>query len=381
MSLRLGLIFGGRSGEHEVSVRSGQAVWEASVRAGFDVVGVGITRQGQFVYLGDCGGFFAGAPQEIHLSAGPRCFILPDPTRPGIYVEKATAGVATGQASAGQLQGVVRIQVDAIFPVLHGSYGEDGAIQGLLELSGIPYVGAPVLGSAICMDKDTTKRLLATHGVPHVPALSVARFLWQSKRLDILSDLAKAMKFPAFVKPSGSGSSLGVSKVKDPDGLADALDAAFLYDTKALVEPSQEGLLEVECAVLGNAEPKASVPGQILPRREFYDYDAKYVEDTTDLVIPAPLDQGLTRKVQEAAVQAFRATGCRGMARVDFFVDPASGEAYVSELNTIPGFTSISMYPKMWAVSGLPFHGLVKSLVELALEQKADAWKEVRVRR
>ncbi|MGI6643336.1 MAG: D-alanine--D-alanine ligase family protein [Bacillota bacterium] len=368
--MRLGLIFGGKSGEHEVSVRSGHAVWKASVKAGFDVVGIGITRAGEFLYLGDCVDFFGTDPQEVRPceepARFPKCFILPDPTRPGIYLEDSTA---------------FRIQVDAIFPVLHGSYGEDGAIQGLLELSGIPYVGAPVLGSAVCMDKDTTKRLLATHGVPHVPALTVERFEWQSERQDTLSYLCRAATFPAFVKPSGSGSSLGVTKVKTPDGLADALDVAFLYDTKALVEPSQEDLMEIECAVLGNAEPRASVPGQILPRREFYDYDAKYVEDTTDLIIPAPLDPDTTKEVQQVAVQAFRATGCRGMARVDFFVGPMKGEVYVNELNTIPGFTSISMYPKMWEASGLHFHELVKSLVDLAIEQKRAAWKEVIVRR
>ncbi len=368
MSMRLGLLFGGRSGEHEVSVRSGHAVWKASVDAGFSVVGVGITRQGQFVYLGDCQDFFAKGPQEVNAYMGPKCFIFPDPAMAGIYVEQD--GVFSREP----------IAVDVIFPVLHGSYGEDGAMQGLLELSGIPYVGAPVLGSAVCMDKDVAKRLLAHEGVPHVPAFAVDRFSWQADKSQVLSRLSGKVDYPCFVKPSGSGSSLGVSKVRQPEDISDALDSAFLYDTKALVEQSQEGLMEIECSVLGNHRPIASLPGQILPLREFYDYEAKYVEDTTGLLIPAPLGDKLTKRVQEVAVRAFLVTGCRGMARVDFFVDTTKEEAYVNEINTIPGFTSISMYPKLWGESGLPFEKLVRTLVDLAIEHKASDWKEVRVR-
>jgi D-alanine-D-alanine ligase len=328
-----------------------------------DVVGAGITRDGQWVFMGDCSAFLGGQATEVKADMGPACSILPDPSKRGIWVESAA--------------GLTRVGVDAVFPVLHGLFGEDGTIQGLLELSGIPYVGAPPLASAICMDKGTTKRLLQTHSVPHVPALSVERYAWRTKGQEVLSALSGIAKFPVFVKPSGSGSSLGVTKVKEMAGMATALNKAFLYDTRALIEPSQEGLLEIECSVLGNDEPVASLAGQILPKREFYDYEAKYLEDTTELLIPAPLEPILMRRVQQVAVDAFKATSCKGMARVDFFVDPKMGEAYVNELNTIPGFTGISMYPKLWGASGLPFPQLVRRLVDLAIERVANEAREV----
>lgn len=361
---RLGLLFGGQSGEHEVSVRSAKAVYEAALANGYRVTGVGITREGHWVWLGDCAEFFSSGSSEVTGDMGPDCHILPTPTRKGLFVE----GMESGP-----------LDMDVVFPVLHGSYGEDGTIQGLFELSGIAYVGAPVLASAICMDKDTTKRILTTHGVPHVPALSVERFGWQSKPQAVLEHLGSLIRLPVFVKPSASGSSLGVTKVKSLAALPKALDLAFLYDTKALLEPSQEGLLEIECSVLGNEEPIASVPGQILPRREFYDYRAKYIDDDTELLVPAPLEASLAKRVQDTAVRAFLATGCRGMARVDFFVNPPKGEVLVNELNTIPGFTSISMYPRLWEASGLPFSELVKKLVDLAIERQASAWREVRL--
>ncbi|MEX0974814.1 MAG: D-alanine--D-alanine ligase family protein [Bacillota bacterium] len=364
MELRLGLIFGGRSGEHEISVLSARSIYRGAIDAGMEVVGAGITRDGQWVFLGDCSAFLGGQATAVTADMGPACSILPDPSKRGIWVEGP--------------QGLYKVEVDVVFPVLHGLYGEDGTVQGLLELSGIPYVGAPPLASAICMDKGTTKRLLQTHSVPHVPALSVERAAWRSKGQDVLSALAGLVKFPVFVKPSGSGSSLGVTKVKDMGGVAAALDSAFLYDTKALIEPSQEGLLEIECSVLGNDEPQASVAGQILPSREFYDYEAKYIDDSTQLAVPAPLEPSLLSRVQQVAVDAFKATCCRGMARVDFFVDPVMGEVYVSELNTIPGFTRISMYPKLWEASGLSFPMLVRRLVDLAIERQAAEVKEVR---
>ncbi len=360
---RLGLIFGGRSGEHEISVLSARSVYRGALDAGMEVVGVGITRDGQWVFMGDCSSFLGGPATEVTTEMGPACSILPDLSRRGIWVD-----------GAGGLQ---RMEVDAVFPVLHGLLGEDGTIQGLLEMSGIPYVGAPPLASAICMDKGTTKRLLQTHSIPHVPALSIERYAWRTKGEQVLSALGGLVKFPVFVKPSGSGSSLGVTKVKEMSAMVAALNSAFLYDTRALIEPSQEGLLEIECSVLGNDEPVASLAGQILPKREFYDYEAKYLEDSTELLIPAPLEPSLMRRVQQVAVDAFKATSCRGMARVDFFVDAQKGEAYVNELNTIPGFTRISMYPKLWEASGLPFPQLVRKLVELAIQRQADEVKAV----
>jgi D-alanine-D-alanine ligase len=361
--LRLGLIFGGRSGEHEISVLSARSIYRAALEGDFDVVGIGITREGRWVYMGDCGRFLDGQDMEVRGDMGPACAILPDPSRRGIWVE--------------QQSGPSRVEVDAVFPVLHGLYGEDGTIQGLLEMAGIPYVGAPPLGSAICMDKGTTKRLLQAHGVPHVPALSIERHAWRARGPEAMAHLSGLVKFPAFVKPSGSGSSLGVTKVKKMEDMAAALNSAFLYDTKALIESSQDGLMEIECSVLGNDEPKASLAGQILPSREFYDYEAKYLDKSSKLISPAPLEPALMRRVQEVAIAAYKVCCCKGMARVDFFVDPEKSEAYVSELNTIPGFTVISMYPKMWEASGLPYPELIKALVDLAVERQSADVREV----
>lgn len=363
--IRLGLVFGGRSGEHEISVLSARSIYGAAQKGGFSVVGIGITRSGQWVYMGDCSTFLGpdSCCTEVTAGMGPPCAILPDPSRRGIWIQWPAE--------------LVKVDVDAVFPVLHGLFGEDGTIQGLLEMSGMPYVGAPPLASAVCMDKDTTKRLLRSHGIPHVPALSVDRFSWRARGQEVLDRLLEAVRFPAFVKPSGSGSSLGVTKVRAASEMPSALNSALLYDIKALVEPSQEGLMEIECSVLGNDEPRASLAGQILPSREFYDYEAKYLDETTRYAIPAPLSPRLMRRVQEVAVAAYRATWCRGMARVDFFVDPVKEEAYVSELNTIPGFTAISMYPKMWEATGLPYPELVRTLVDLAMERQSGETKAV----
>lgn len=342
---------------------SARNVVRAAGEAGFSVEVVGITRKGQWVYLGDGDRFFASGAAEVCFEAGPSCCVLPDPEKKGIWISSGT--------------GMELREADAIFPVLHGSFGEDGTIQGLLELAGIPYVGAPTLASAVCMDKDTAKRLMASHGVPHVPGFAVRRYSWQTAKRETMDCLLSQIRFPVFVKPSGSGSSLGVTKVKSWEALPKALDGAFLYDAKALVEPAMDGCMEVECSVLGNEEPEASLAGQILPAREFYDYDAKYVEDTTALAIPAPLDGELMAKVREVAVAAFKATCCSGMARVDFFVDQVKRQVFVSELNTIPGFTRISMYPKLWEASGMPFPQLIRNLVELAIERRSLSWREV----
>jgi len=330
-----------------------------------EVAGIGITRDGRWVFVGDPSPFLSGSKTEVTGDLGPSCSIMPDPSMSGIWVDGPNVQS--------------KVEIDAVFPVLHGLYGEDGTVQGLLEMAGIPYVGAPTLGSAICMDKGTTKRLLQTYGIPHVPGIVVERHAWRTRPSEVTDALMRVVKYPVFVKPSGSGSSLGVTKVKHAGGMAAALDAAFRYDTRALIEPSQEGFLEVECSVLGNDEPVASLAGQILPAREFYDYEAKYVDDSTNLAIPAPLEPPLMKKVQELAVQAFKATCCKGMARVDFFVDPSAGHAYVSELNTIPGFTEISMYPKLWEASGMPVSELVKKLVDLAIERQASDVREVRL--
>lgn len=361
--MRVALLCGGRSGEHEISVLSARSVFKALLESGFDIALVGITREGHWVFMPQPETFFSRGYCEVTRDLGSSCYILPDPQRPGIWVN----GDQNGK----------RIDIDVVFPVLHGLFGEDGTIQGLLDLSGIPYVGPGTLASAVCMDKDTAKMVLANHGVPCVPSVTIERWMWEKQRDTVLRDLASQISYPVFVKPSASGSSLGVYKVKSSDSLPKAIDNAFVYDLKVLIEPSQEGLLEIECSVLGNEEPIASIPGQILPSREFYDYEAKYMDEGTKLIIPAPLDHGLTEKVRHLAVKAFRATGCTGLARIDFFVNPNTGKVYVNELNTMPGFTDVSMYPKLWEASGMCYLELVKSLVGLALKRQKTGQRHV----
>lgn len=387
--MRVAVLFGGRSGEHEVSVMSARSLFGALVEGGFDVVCVGITREGHWVFIEEAVGFFDKSSLEegygeVTVGLGPSCYILPDPLRPGIWVngtnvyELSDSPEGPGAARGQRTSGGARIDVDVVFPVLHGTFGEDGTVQGLLELAGIPFVGSGTLASAICMDKDTTKMVLSKHEIPIVPAITVERWKWQSQRDEVLEEICAHAAFPVFVKPSASGSSLGVSKVKDGSGLPAAIDNAFLYDLKVLVEPAQEGALEIECSVLGNEKPEASIPGQIVPSREFYDYEAKYLDRSTRLVVPAPLEDSLADKVRAAAIDAFRAAGCSGLARVDFFVYPDTGELYVNELNTLPGFTEVSMYPKLWEASGLPYSRLVARLVELALERKRTSHRHVK---
>lgn len=355
--MKLGLLFGGRSGEHEISVRSARSIYGAAIEAGYDVTGIGITKEGDWTFPEDLRGFFASECSQVTSDLGPACWIAPGQRSRGFWF--------LGPSSCREFR-----PLDVVFPVLHGPFGEDGSVQGLLELADIPYVGSPLGASAVCMDKDVTKQLLAAAGVPHVPWQAVCFHEWNVDREKVLDRVLSKASFPAFVKPSGLGSSLGISKVKEPGHLAQALDEAFSYDSKVLVEPSQEGLLEVECSVLGNEEPEAApVVGQILPAREFYDYEAKYVDENTRLLIPAPLGEDLQRYIGRVAVAGFKATGCKGMARVDFFVDAAKKKAYIGEINTIPGFTSISMYPKLWEASGLSYPELIETLVNLAFER------------
>ena len=359
---RLGIMFGGRSGEHEISLISARSVASAAAARGYETVGIGITRQGRWVYFSDPLQFLSSGKTEVTPDSGPYCCLVPGDSGRDLWV-KEDSGFRT-------------VPLDVVFPVLHGVYGEDGTIQGYLEICGIPYVGAPPLASAICMDKDVTKRVLREAGIPCLPAKVVRRYLWQRSRDAILRSLVESGDFPCFVKPSGSGSSLGTTRVKRPEDLGPALDKALLYDWKALVEPDLTGALEVECSVLGNDDPEVSIPGQIIPAREFYDYESKYVDPRTRLVIPAQIDETTAGRVREIARRAFLATECQGMARVDFFI-LASGEIYVNELNTIPGFTSVSMYPKLWEASGLSYPDLVGKLVELALERYRNSWKQV----
>ena len=313
----------------------------------YEAVPIGITKQGRWL-VG------TGAQKMLPevLESGERVLLPPDPT----------SAVLIPLAPAAE-----RVAVDVVFPVLHGTFGEDGTVQGLLELAGLPYVGAGVLASSVGMDKDVQKRLFAEAGLPIVPFLAVRRSKWEADRAKVIRQIKKKFKFPVFVKPATLGSSVGMARVNSARELPAALDVAAEYALKILVERSVTAR-EIEVSVLGNDDPRASMPGEIVPHREFYDYTAKYLEQGTRLVIPAPLSTKQVATFQDLAVRAFQAIDGAGMARCDFFLEKRTGKIFVNELNTIPGFTSISMYPKMWEASGLPYSQLIDRLIELALE-------------
>ena len=357
--LRVGILFGGRSAEHEVSVRSAANVIAAADPQKYEIVPIAITKDGRWQL-----GALPGGSQE----------------KPQIEAQEKSVEVvpAASPSGAGPLIPVGRPQsrqqlgaLDVIFPILHGTFGEDGTVQGLLELAGIPYVGAGVLGSAAGMDKEVMKRLFRERGLPIVPYVSVRRADWEAAPRNTWLAIEKKFRYPVFVKPANLGSSVGITKAHNRRELAQGLRTAGNYDRKILVEKAIAGR-EIECAVLGNDAPVASVPGEVIPGREFYDYADKYLEDTAQLIVPAPLRAAQTKRVQRLAVEAFRATDCAGMARVDFFLEKKTGKIYVNEINTIPGFTSISMYPRMWAASGLPYAKLIDRLIELALERHRE---------
>jgi D-alanine-D-alanine ligase len=358
--LRVGVIFGGRSGEHEVSLVSAQGIMNAMDKEKYEIIPIGITKEGRWLTTGD--------PMKLLQSGGPGVAgQIADPERaepaPGVVSDRRE--LVPGMREAGFPQ------VDVVFPVLHGPYGEDGTVQGLLELADIPYVGAGVLGSALGMDKIAMKAIFRSHGLPVVEHLPLKRKDWERDPEAMMSLIEGKLGYPCFIKPANLGSSVGVSKVCERSELAPALDLAARYDRKMLAEQAVNAR-EIECSVLGNDEPIASVPGEIVPCREFYDYIAKYIDDRSELIIPADLPPELTRRVQEMSIAAFLAVDCAGMARVDFLLDKDTGELYIGELNTIPGFTPISMYPKLWEASGISYSELIDRLIELALERHAD---------
>jgi D-alanine-D-alanine ligase len=379
--LRIGVLFGGRSGEHEVSLLSAASVMKAIDRSRFDVVPIGITQEGHWLTAGHAERLLGGqpAPPERHLRAG-------DPA--------ATAGaalLATGQGvivppvptadSLMPFQSAEKpahepLQVDVIFPVLHGTFGEDGTIQGLLELADIPYVGAGVLGSAAGMDKDVMKKLFAASGLPIVKHVTVLRSQWEREPKKIRKLIESKLKYPVFVKPANLGSSVGISKAHDSKKLPAALDEAAKFDRKLVIEEGVGGkknkAREIEVSVLGNDDPQASVAGEIVPAAEFYDYNAKYVDEGSQLLIPAKLPKAKMKQVQQLAIASFKAVDCSGLARVDFLMDPKSGKLYVNEINTMPGFTAISMYPKLWKATGLEYSALITRLIELALKRHEE---------
>jgi D-alanine-D-alanine ligase len=347
--LRVGILFGGRSGEHEVSLASAASVIRALDPEKYEPVLIGISKDGRWLV-----GSTAQKMLPEVLKSGERMFIPPDPTAASLVPIAPSAGRPS-------------ITVDLVFPVLHGTFGEDGAVQGFLELAGLPYVGAGVLASAVGMDKDVQKRLFKEAGLPIVPFLAISRARWERDRAGVIRDVKKAFKFPVFIKPATLGSSVGMTRVKSAHELGAGIDAAAEFALKILVERAVNAR-EIEVAVLGNEEIKASVPGEIVPHREFYDYAAKYLESGTGLIIPAELTKKQVAQFQDYAVRAFRAIDGAGMARCDFFLERRTNKIFVNELNTIPGFTSISMYPKMWEASGLPYPKLIDRLIELALE-------------
>ncbi len=378
--LRVGILFGGRSGEHEVSLLSAASILKAIDRKKFEVVPIGITREGRWLAAGDATNLLNGASEALarHFRAGdPEAtpgakllhegiptLLVPEPPQAGATLEKASSRVAVSA-------------LDVVFPVLHGTFGEDGTIQGLFELAGIAYVGSGVLGSAAGMDKDAMKRLFAQAGLPIVKHVALLRSEWEKSPRKAIARIEAALKYPVFVKPANLGSSVGISKAHDRKELAPALTLAARYDRKLIVEEGVGGkrtkARELEVAVLGNDDPKASVVGEIIPGKEFYDYEAKYLSEGSVPVIPAKLTATESQKIREMAVAAFRACDLSGLARVDFLMEPAGRRRiYLNEVNTLPGFTRISMYPKLWEASGIAYKDLISRLIDLALERQRE---------
>jgi len=345
--LRVGVIYGGRSGEHEVSVASAASIFRHLDGTKYEPVPIRIEKTGRWTLGGK-------VPQALSAAA-----VLEQRSSEALQIVEPSAAVAvTG--------------VDVVFPVLHGPYGEDGTVQGLLELANVPYVGAGVLGSAAGMDKAVMKTLFAASGLPIVAHLVALRPEWQRGAGDVTRRVAATLGFPVFVKPANLGSSVGISKARNESEFAEAMELALQFDRKIVIEAGVADAREIECAVLGNDEPKASTVGEIIPSREFYDYEAKYLDEGSELLIPAPLSANHTAEIQRFAVEAFRAVEGAGMARVDFLMSRTTEQIYVNEVNTIPGFTTISMYPKLWEASGLPYSALIDRLIELALERHAE---------
>lgn len=389
--LRVGVLFGGRSGEHEVSLLSAASVIEAIDKKKYEVVPIGITKQGRWVTSGPAQQLLHGKGAGKHLRAGDPAATTPAavlakgegiivPPEPLTAEKQSLAPFeSAGESPASTHSAAHAIAVDVIFPVLHGTFGEDGTIQGLLELADLAYVGAGVLGSACGMDKDVMKRLFAAAGLPIVKHVTILRSDWERDPKAARRLIERKLRYPVFVKPANLGSSVGISKVHGRRELAAAMDAAGSYDRKIIVEQGVGGAKgkarEIECSVLGNDQPRASVAGEIVPAQEFYDYNAKYLDEGSKLLIPAKIRAAQQRKVQELAIRAFQAVDCTGLARVDFLMEPKSGKIYVNEINTMPGFTSISMYPKLWAATGIPYPALIDRLIQLGLERHAEKKK------
>jgi D-alanine-D-alanine ligase len=360
--IRVGIVFGGRSGEHEVSLASAQSVMDAIDKEKYEVVPVGITKEGRWIASGDPMKALRAGDAEASRPAA----ILGDPSHRGLMRLEDTE-----QA----IEATNLTELDVIFPVLHGPYGEDGTVQGLLELAGIPYVGAGVIGSALGLDKAAFKDVMRAHGFPVVDQVLLKRKEWDADPEGVMDRVEAALDYPVFTKPANLGSSVGISKCDNRTELATGLAEAARYDRKLIVEEGVPAAREIEVSVLGNDDPIASVPGEVIPSREFYSYESKYFdegEDASELLIPAPLSPEMTEQVRELAVEVYKAIDCAGMARADFLLSGETGELYVNEVNTIPGFTSISMYPKLWEATGISYPELIDRLIELAIERYED---------
>jgi D-alanine-D-alanine ligase len=398
--IRVGILFGGRSGEHEVSLLSAASVLKAIDKDKYEVVPIGITKEGRWLTPAHAERLLrgeklrgeipheasgrhwrAGDPQATPgaavLAKGEAVIVPPVPQSHGLVPFESAALESTAHAAEHS------IDVDVIFPVLHGTFGEDGTIQGLLELADIAYVGAGVLGSAAGMDKDVMKKLFAAAGLPIVKHVTILRSHWEESGKAVERDVEARLKYPVFVKPANLGSSVGISKARDRNELGRAIETAAGYDRKIVIEQAVGGkkhkARELEVSVLGNDEPQASIAGEIVPSAEFYDYNAKYLDEGSELLIPAKIGKRQMKDVQQMAIRAFQAVDCSGLARVDFLMEPGTGKKagkiYVNEINTMPGFTSISMYPKLWAASGLGYPQLIDRLIQLAQERHEEKKK------
>lgn len=370
---RVAVVFGGKSGEHEVSIQSAKSVLASLDPMKYEAVPIFVSKSGEW---------FAGRqaaavlePPDFQTNTpvidDTTSAVTPESIRPQV-----TVPMITNQPAGELVPSMLVEEIDVVLPILHGSNGEDGTIQGLLEVLDLPYAGAGVLASAVGMDKIFMKTVFAAAGLPQVDYTFFTRKQWQNNQAEVLARVEQRLNYPCFVKPANLGSSVGISKAKNRAQLQAAIDEATKYDRKVIVEEGRE-VREIEVAVLGNDEPKASLPGEVIPSAEFYDYEAKYLAGDSELVIPANLSAEQAEKVRELAIRAFLAVDCSGLARVDFFVDKSSGQILLNEINTMPGFTQISMYPKLWEATGLPYSVLIDKLIELALLRHAEKSQNV----
>ncbi len=360
----IAILFGGRSGEHEVSLMSARSVLSVIDRARYDVVEIGITHDGRWLTGQNALAAFEQGKTETLLPAS----LLPDPSRPGLNILD-NPGILYGQDPC--VKNSI-VGIDVYFPILHGTFGEDGAIQGLFEMADVAYIGANVVASSVGMDKGLFKDVMNANNIPVVNSIVVLRTEIDKDLENVVRRAENIGPYPLFIKPANLGSSVGITKCRSRNDIAEGLMEAALYDRRVLIERGVSNPREIEISVLGNDTPKVSVPGEIIPGADFYSYEAKYVLDTSEFHIPAPLTDAQSTQIKEMAVRAFKAIDCCGMARIDFLLDPQTGEIFLNEINTIPGFTKISMYSKLWEASGLSYASMVDSLIELALERKAD---------